>query len=142
MGAVRVRWSTLAKWVGAGLAALLAAQALPPLLRPPAPPPLAADVGLPRVRAAEPATPAALAARVSPARALPARHRPDRHGRRRPTGRERRTEPEAHAVGEDQVIIAPAVEPATPPPPPAVTPAPPPAPPPPPADGSVEFMPH
>jgi len=136
MGAVRVRWSTLARWLGGGLAVLLAVQALPPLLRPPPPAPLAADIGLPRVRAAEPTTPAAVAARVFPARALPARHRPERHRRRRAPGRERHTEAGARLVGEDPPVVAPAVEPATPPP--AVTPAPPPAP----ADGSVEFMPH
>jgi hypothetical protein len=141
MGAVRVRWWALARWVGGGLAVLLAVQALPPLLRPPPPAPLAADVGLPRVRPPDPAVPPDDVARVSPARALPARHRVDRRGRRRAPGREGHTEA-ARLVGEDPAVVAPAVAPATPPPPPPVTPAPPPAPPPPPADGSVEFMPH
>jgi len=142
MGAVRVRWSTLARWVGGGLAVLLAAQALPPLLRPPPPAPLAADIGLPQVRAAEPpARPAGLA-RVSPARALPARRLGARRGRRRAAGRKRPIEAGARLVGEDPVVVAPAAEPVAAPPPPPVTPAPAPAPPPPPADGSVEFMPH
>ena len=142
MGAVRVRWSALARWMGGGLAVLLAVQALPPLLRPPPPPPLAADVGLPRVLPSDPAAQPAGVALVSPARALPARHRADRRDRRRAPGRERHTEAGARLVGEGPAVVAPAVEPATAPPPPPVTPAPPPAPPPPPADGSVEFMPH
>ena len=41
MGAVRVRWSALARWLAAAALTLLALQALPSLLRPPAPPPLA-----------------------------------------------------------------------------------------------------
>ena len=79
MGAVRVRWSTLARWVGGGLGVLLALQALPSLLRPPAPEPLAADIGLPRLRCSEPVTPPARVARVSPALALPARKPAKRH---------------------------------------------------------------
>jgi hypothetical protein len=143
MGAVRVRWSTLARWVGAGLAMLLALQALPPLLRPPPPGPLAADIGLPRVRAAKPVARPIGDARVFPARALPARRRADRR-RRRPTGRKRPIEAGARLAGENPADIAPEAEAeaAAPPAPPPVTAAPSPAPPPPPADGSVEFMPH
>src|SRR5262245_15060260 len=105
MGAVRVRWSTLARWVGGGLALLLALQALPPLLRPPAPEPLAADIGLPRVRAARSAAPTARVARVSSARALP---------RRRAVPR--------RAGGRSERVATP-----SPPPAPAPTEAPPPA---------------
>ena len=66
---------------GAALAALLALQALPALLRPPAPPPLAADVGLPRV-----AGPAAAPGFVVPDRPRPelARVWPARAVRRPP----------------------------------------------------------
>jgi len=142
MGAVRVRWSTLARWLGGGLAVLLAVQALPSLLRPAPPAPLAADIGLPRIRAGDPAVRPAGVARVSPARALPARHRADRHSRRGASGRKRPVEAGARPGGKDPATVAPAVEAATPPPPPPASPAPPPAPPPPPTDGSVEFMPH
>ena len=141
MGAVRVRWSTLARWVGGGFAVLLAVQALPPLLRPPPPAPLAADIGLPRVRAAGVAPPAGVA-RVSPARALPARHRAARGHRRRAPGRKRPIEAGARLVGEDPAVVTQAAESTASPAPPPPTPAPPPAPPPRPADGSVEFMPH
>jgi hypothetical protein len=134
MGAVRVRWSTLARWVGGGIAVLLAVQALPPLLRPPPPAPLAADIGLPRVRTPDPAVQPTGVARVSPARALPARRR-RRLGRRRAPGRKPHFEAEARTEGP--AVVAPAA-----PPPPPVTSAPPPAAPPPPTDGSVEFMPH
>src|SRR6187551_2189058 len=120
MGAMRVRWSTLARWVGGGLALLLAVQALAPLLRPPPPAPLAADIGLPRTRPTEPAAPAA---RVYPARALPARHPVGRRGRRRTQGRQRHTAARGRLAGDDPDGVAPAVAPVTAPPPSPVTPA-------------------
>src|SRR5436305_15025748 len=44
-----VRWSRAAKAMAVAVVALIALQALPSLLKPPEPPPLAPDVGLPRV---------------------------------------------------------------------------------------------
>jgi hypothetical protein len=142
MRAVRVRWSTLARWMGGCLALLLALQALPPLLRPPAPEPLAADIGLPRFRAAKPATRAAGVARVWPARALPARPLADRRDSRGPTGRKHVHMAGNRPVGAESAVVAPLPETPTPPAPPPAAPAPDPAPAPPPGDGSVEFMPH
>src|SRR3954451_10335951 len=49
MRRVRVRWTSAAKAAAIAVAALVALQALPALLKPPEPPPLAADVGLPKV---------------------------------------------------------------------------------------------
>src|SRR6478735_492685 len=49
MRGVRVRWAGAAKVAALAIAALVALQTLPELLKPPAPPPLAEDVGLPRV---------------------------------------------------------------------------------------------
>ena len=46
---MRVRWSAAGKATLVAVVALLALRLLPPLLKPPEPPPLAADVGLPRV---------------------------------------------------------------------------------------------
>lgn len=49
MGAVRVRWGGVGKVAILAVAALLALEALPGLLRPPEPPPLGEDVGLPQI---------------------------------------------------------------------------------------------
>src|SRR3954462_14255500 len=56
MRRVRVRWTSAAKAAAIVVAALVALQALPALLKPPEPPPLAPDVGLPQpvVKDAEP----------------------------------------------------------------------------------------
>src|SRR3954453_8912192 len=53
---MRVRWTSAAKATAIAVAALVALQALPALLKPPEPPPLAPDVGLPQrvVKDAEP----------------------------------------------------------------------------------------
>ena len=53
VGTVRIHWQTVGKLAAAAAVALLGLQLLPGLLRAPEPPPLDADVGLPRV-AAEP----------------------------------------------------------------------------------------
>src|SRR4051812_44404580 len=45
---MRVRWTSAGKFAAAAVGVLLALQALPALLKPPAPPPLPPDVGLPR----------------------------------------------------------------------------------------------
>src|SRR3954466_5655987 len=56
MRRVRVRWTSAAKAAAIVVAALVALQALPARLKPPEPPPLAPDVGLPQpiVKDAEP----------------------------------------------------------------------------------------
>jgi len=53
MGRVRIRWRGLAKVAVVALAGLAALQVLPALLAPPSPPPLASDVGLPRIPASQ-----------------------------------------------------------------------------------------
>ena len=76
---IRIRWKALGKGVALAVAGLLALQVLPALLKPPEPPPLGADVGLPRVAVeAEPAprpTAPAGAARTQAAPAQLARSR-------------------------------------------------------------------
>src|ERR1044072_4332135 len=52
---LRVRWGAAVKGAALIVAALLALQALPGLLKPPDPPPLPADVGLPRGGGSTPA---------------------------------------------------------------------------------------
>jgi hypothetical protein len=54
MGGVRIRWRGLGKVVLVLVGGLLALQVLPSLLKPPAPPPIAADVGLPQVEVQQP----------------------------------------------------------------------------------------
>src|SRR3954451_8212566 len=56
MRRVRVRWTSAAKAAAIAVAAMVALQALPALLKPPAPPSLAPDVGLPQpvIKDAEP----------------------------------------------------------------------------------------
>jgi hypothetical protein len=120
---------------------LLALQVLSLLLRPPAPEPLAADIGLPRPRAPKPVTRPAGVARLSPARALPARRADRRGSRGRRGGRHAHWAP-GRPVGEDPGVVAPPAETPTPPASPPVMPGLAQPPPPPPEDGSVEFMPH
>jgi len=137
----------MAKLAGAGALALFALQALPHLLRPPEPPPLAADVGLPRViSAAEPSgsgphRPPLPEPRIkrSPVRSgvgpaevvIASEPRPKRHRRPR-------------AVAVPAPPAPPVAATAEPPPAPTPVPPPPPAPGPsaPPSDGSEEFAPH
>ncbi len=125
---LRVRWQLAAKGAAVVLVAFVALQLVPALLRPPAPEPLPADVGLPRVVAAplpvaEPETP-------KPVKKLP-KSKPNQHPRRQP----------AHEV-------RPAPPPNSKAPPiPSPAPEPPPAPAAPeasipPDDGSAEFAPH
>jgi hypothetical protein len=137
MGRVRVRWSTVAKVVLGAIIALLALQLLPALLKPPEPPPLAADVGLPKV-VVEPVV------KPVPA-AAPKRHVPLRL-QREPRRRKRLPAPSPAPVGNPKpapnpLPPAPAPMP-VPAPSPVPAPAPVPEPPPPPDDGSVEFAPR
>jgi len=145
MGGLRLRWAVIGKAGGAYLLALIAVLVLPGLLRPPAPPPLEPDVGLPR---------GAIPALERPARArLEARRGPRPRleaaigQARRPVSVPVRAAPEPRRSRRSSrppaVESAPAPAPApAPPPPPAVAAAPAPAPPPPPGDGSEEFAPH
>ncbi|HEY5976932.1 MAG TPA: hypothetical protein VIT85_03660 [Solirubrobacterales bacterium] len=128
----------IGKGAGACLLALLAAVTLPGLLRPPGPPPLDPDVGLPRVMAtaSEPAPRPAPEADIGRARAVAVT-------REQPTpeigpSRERTGPP---AVEPAPVPPPPAAPPAPPPAAPAIAPAPSPAPTAP-GDGSEEFAPH
>jgi hypothetical protein len=160
MGQLRIRWGWLARGAGVLAGGLLALQVLPGLLAPPEAPPLAADVGLPRVipidgrkavpperaigaaerqpgKAPEPVPPDGVSAATAVIGSTPRRYREGSHrgGRRREQNEVRARPPR------------PAPPPATPPTPPPATPAPGPEPAPPeparaPEDGSLEFAPR
>src|SRR3954468_19253068 len=164
MRRVRVRWTSAAKAAAIAVGALVALQTLPALLKPPAPPPLAPDVGLPQpvVRDAEPE----LHQQIHPAEVEVDAVR--RRGLERPRGRtgvgpatvvsrsgrrlhRRRRHPQPMRAPAPTPAAptptAPAPEPATyvpPPTPVPVAPAPEPAPsaPAPVGDGSEEFAPR
>jgi len=172
VGGLRIRWVTLGKGMALAGVGLLALQVVPSLLRPPKPPPLAGDVGLPRVKV-EPADVEAppKAETPSPTMPKPRRHRhlpksknhpglrggtasskptPRRHLRKK-----KKPKPKQMAAPERSPAAPAPPPPSSPPassPPPTLepSPAPPPAssPPPPPEpapsanDGSVEFAPH
>jgi hypothetical protein len=57
---MRIRWDAAAKWAALAIVCLVGLHALSSLLRPPAPPPLPADVGLPHVQVKPNARPARL----------------------------------------------------------------------------------
>ncbi|HWO83021.1 MAG TPA: hypothetical protein VNM38_04435 [Solirubrobacterales bacterium] len=153
MRGVRVRWAGIWKVAAVVAALLLSLQALPALLRPPEPPPLGADVGLPRVVPApeEPPPPeppsrrrrlekhrkrakgAEGLAAVDVISSRPRPKPPHRH-RRRPRFKPAPEQPPPPAAPPEQVPYEP---------PPAPGPPPVPAPPPAPAgDGSEEFAPR
>jgi hypothetical protein len=163
MGAVRIRWRGVARVAAIVLFGLVAVRLLPGLLRAPEPPPLAADVGLPKV--------APVVAPVADA-APHTRTRP-RRPRRKPHPRPVRDAPAASAVigshrkprierhrehlkrRSHKPLPAAAKAPESPPPPPheyapppapapipEPLPEPEPAPAPTPDDGSEEFAPH
>ncbi|HEX5929805.1 MAG TPA: hypothetical protein VFY48_10470 [Solirubrobacterales bacterium] len=143
MGTVRIRWKGLGKVAAAAVAGLLALQALPGLLRAPQPPPLAPDVGLPRVQVQRPEPVAAPKPPPrKPRRSQPPKPRPIR--RAEPLGRNTTQKRGSTDRGEVEAAPVPLAVPAqapapVAPPPPVPPPIPPPAPP---GDGSVEFMPH
>ncbi len=164
MGGVRIRWKVLGKVAMVGVAGLVALQLLPPLLKPPEPPPLAADVGLPPIGVrpgSEPAPGEARQVGTDPPGALRPRERRlaaprslkmpgkptqprrrERRPRHKPRDQQRPTSP---APVPAPVVRAPGPSPAPSPEPaasPAPTPAPEPAPAPAPEDGSLEFTPH
>lgn len=138
-------------------AGLVALQVLPGLLRPPQAPPLAADVGLPRVAGAErelvireaepkprpqpkpkPLRAHGLSAATAVIGTKPRRRVP----KRRPVESLSHTERKSPAPSQPVPTPAPEPPPYAPPPEPEPVPAPAPDPPPPPSDGSVEFAPH
>src|SRR3954454_19793464 len=148
MRGIRVRWASAAKAAAVAAVAVVALQALPSLLKPPDPPPLAPDVGLPQVVPAERA-PEAAAPKLSFQK-----HRMRAKGTRRPR---REDDPakarfQTHEIGaKGTTELPPAPEPPTYVPPPAPAPEPAaapvaptavPSPPPPVGDGSEEFAPR
>jgi len=161
MGQLRIRWGWLARGVGILAGGLVALQVLPGLLAPPEAPPLAADVGLPRVaRGGAAAVPAERAEdalahepnqkpKPRPSRGIAAATAvigttPRRHARRpRRKSPPRKPTPRAAPAPTPPRSAVPAPPPAAPPPPSEPAPVtPPPAPPPAPEDGSLEFAPH
>jgi negative regulator of sigma E activity len=152
MGRVRVQWRSVGQVAAALAVGLAALQVLPELLKPPEAPPLAADVGLPRVpvpreQAVEIGAPRAkpqpkprpsqgLSAATAVIGTAPRRHKPKR---RDPSG-----DLLSHTERKSPDPPPPSPPPATQPPPyvPPAAPEPAPEPPPPPTDGSVEFAPH
>lgn len=161
MGRVRVQWRSVAKVAAALAAGLAALQVLPALLKAPEAPPLASDVGLPRLHVPrEPAVEIREPKRrpkrqpklrrsddISAATATigtTPQNRPRRRGRRG-----RRGELPSHTGRKSPAAPPPPafepppyVPPPEPPPAPEPAPAPAPQPTPPPTDGSVEFAPH
>jgi hypothetical protein len=134
----------MAKLLGALGAGALALHALPILLRPPDPPPLGADVGLPRLTTQphrpHPGTPSEFDP-TGVGSNSEATH-PSAHPRRRVHAPPSvpAPPPVPHASGTPQPVAAPPPAPA--PPPVAATPPPAPAPPSSADDGSEEFAPH
>jgi len=157
---MRIRRRGALRALAAALACGLAAKALPALLEPPRPPPLAADVGLPSV--ARQAVPPSLdrppappvRVRVSAGRPVKtphaARFRHDhvarplqrRRRRRRDPGEPMPAAPAPAPQPPSPPPVAPAPTPAVVVPPAAPAPSPPPRPPASPGDGSQEFAPR
>jgi len=136
VGTVRIRWSGVGKIAIVAVAALLALQTLPGLLRPPQPPPLGEDVGLPQVP--PPTEPPPKLRFESP----PVEDKGTTGSARRDviSSRPRKKRPKPKV----ETMPAPAAPP--PPvsyePPASPLPVPPPPPPAPPGDGSEEFAPR
>src|ERR1700720_4072772 len=85
MGSLRVRWRAVARGTAVLGAVLLGVQLLPSLLEPGPPPPLAADIGLPR--GTPPSTTAEPRRRIGVSRARALRPAPRPHSHTRPEGR-------------------------------------------------------
>ena len=145
----------LGKGLALALVGLLALQVLPSLLTAPAPPPLAADVGLPKV-AIERKPPVAPSRSNAPIAAAPESHGHHAHLKRLPAQedldrkvsskpkprhrhKKRRGTPPPLAT---QAPPPPTESSLTPEPPPTPTPPPTPEPPPPADEGSMEFAPR
>jgi hypothetical protein len=153
MTGVRIRWAVLGKVAAIAVAGLAAVQVLPGLLRAPEPPPLAADVGLPRTAPGprfqrDEMRPKRTTDRLVAPR--PAEVAPRRHSGSAAstviasTPRHRRAAPGASKPAPEPVAAAPAPPVAIPPPPAPISPPEnqPAAAPEAPDDGSVEFAPH
>src|SRR5262249_52984059 len=146
---MRVRWSMAGRVLLAAGVVLLALRAAPALLKPPAPPPLPADVGLPRVAVAPPRREPVRSRAMANAnlgrggsggegrrRAGAAEGRVRAHKPRHPSARDSaKGKPRPPTRRQDPPVIPP-VPPSEPPPPPvpAAESPPPPAP----GDGSME----
>jgi hypothetical protein len=164
MADVRIRWRGVARAAAIVVVGLIALRLLPALLRAPEPPPLGADVGLPKakpatsepVRAvvkpeAEPEQPAAAQAQkrrnpqptrrkvrvVADGPASTAKIGSQETRRRRPRTNRRQAAKPTPAAGVPEYVPPPPTEP-TPAPLPEVAPTDPSAP----GDGSEEFAPH
>jgi hypothetical protein len=126
---LRIRWQAAGKLVAGVVGVFFVLQVFPELFEPPEPPPIPADVGLPRVVRAPPVQLAA----VGPARSLGrvARRRQDPPAD--PPAPPPSAPPVERPAPEPEPAPEPAAEPAIESPPP---------PPPPPEDGSAEFAPH
>lgn len=153
MGGIRIRWRGVARAAAIVLVALIAVRLLPGFLRAPEPPPLGADVGLPK---AAPVTDVARPRGGAAKR--PRRHRSHKSHRRSVpdalastavigSKRRHRVAPKPRPDPEKVVESAPSPPPEYVPPPapepvPEPLPEPPPAPRSTPDDGSEEFAPH
>jgi hypothetical protein len=163
MAGVRIRWRGVARVAAIVVVGLVVLRLLPGLLRAPEPPPLAADVGLPKAVEPEPVevepTPVEPAAKRRPRRHRERPHQKARprvapdapastavigtHHRHRKAQKSTRPRPhqgialESPAPPAPEYVAEPPPEPTLEPPPAVV-----PAPPPPPGDGSEEFAPH
>lgn len=145
---MRVRWRGVGRAAAIVVVGLLALRLAPGLLRAPEPPPLGADVGLPRAKPAPtaPTKKARLATKPSPERHRRRLHRPENRGRPSPSPQEPAAETAPAPIAESVESPAPSAPEYVPPPAPEPSPAPPPGPSPAssstPGDGSEEFAPH
>ncbi len=151
-----MRWAGATRVAALAIVALLALQALPDLMKPPAPPPLSTDVGLPQAipEDAEPEqhrTPVPLRPKFDAVR-MKGKRKQKAEGdgavgpvraviSSKPQHRRRRRHPQPPAAAPPVPEPPPAAAPDYSPPP-APAPAPPPHSPAPPGDGSEEFAPH
>jgi hypothetical protein len=163
MAGVRIRWRRVARVAAIVVVGLIALRLVPGLLRAPEPPPLGADVGLPKVepvaKKPEPVVPKPAARRRRKARphrrpaildapaataVIGTRHRLRRH-RKTPEPNHRPAQPVSEPPETVESAPPPAPEyvpPPSPEPAPTPLPAAPPASPSTPDDGSEEFAPH
>jgi len=155
MAGVRIRWGGVARVAAIVVVALLGVRLLPDLLRAPEPPPLRADVGLPkavaqpvveRPRTKPKPRPEAKTRKVSDTPASTAMI--ESHTRRKPEPPPRRhhRHPAPKTTPEQEEAASPPAPECAPPPAPEAAPEPLPEPPPEPSsapgDGSEEFAPH
>lgn len=155
MGAIRIRWRALGKVAAIAVAAVAVLQALPKLLQPPAPAPLARDVGLQGIEVER--RPAKRVEFLSHTESKSPRRRPRAslppdvissvpHRRAKPQKTREASQPQPRRNSPKPSGSSPPAASPTPesPPPATASPVPIEAPPPPepPSDGSEEFAPH